>query len=97
MNNLVTKATELVYQMDNDQLNELIEAVKLKRQYLTKQATRSFVVGDIASFTSSRTGRDISGKVKKVARKYITVDAGTGGQWRVPATMLTKLGIGQEA
>jgi len=97
MSNSVTKAVELIYNMDNDQIDQVIEAIKLKRQYLTKQAVRSFVVGDIVSFTSTRTGRDISGKVKKVARKYITVDAGTGGQWRVPATMLTKLGIGQEA
>lgn len=97
MNNLVTRASELIYQMDNDQLNQVIEAIKLKRQHLTKQATRSFMVGDIASFTSTRTGRNVSGKVVKVARKYITVDCGVDGQWRVPATMLTKLGIGEEA
>ena len=28
MNNLVTKASELIYQMDNDQLNQVIEAIK---------------------------------------------------------------------
>ena len=37
MANLVTKASELIYQMDNDQLNEVIEAIKLKRTHLTKQ------------------------------------------------------------
>ena len=94
MNNLVTKTNELIFQMDNDQLDQVIEAIKMKRQYLTKQATRSFVVGDIASFTSSRTGRDVNGKVIKVARKYITLDCGSDGQWRVPGNMLTKLGIG---
>jgi len=94
MNNLVTKTNELIFQMDNDQLDQVIEAIKMKRQYLTKQATRSFVVGDIASFTSSRTGRDVNGKVIKVARKYITLDCGADGQWRVPGNMLTKLGIG---
>ena len=94
MTNKVTKAVELIYQMDNDELNQVIEAVKLKRQNLTKQATRAMVVGDIVSFTSSRTGRDISGKVKKVARKYVTVDCGVDGQWKVPGNMLVKLGIG---
>jgi len=94
MNNLVTKASELIYQMDNGQLDQVIEAVKLKRQHLTKQATRSFVVGDIASFNSSRTGRDVNGKVIKVARKYITLDCGVDGHWRVPGNMLTKLGVG---
>ena len=47
MNNLVTKASELIYQMDNGQLNEVIEAVKLKRQHLSRQATRNIMVGDI--------------------------------------------------
>lgn len=94
MTNSVIKAVELIYQMDNDQLSEVIEAIKLKRQHLTKQATRSLTVGDIASFTSTRTGRDISGKVIKVARKYVTIDCGVDGQWRVPGNMLTKLGIG---
>jgi len=79
---------------NNDDLNSIVDAIKLKRQQLTKQATRSFVVGDIASFTSNRTGHSMSGKVKKVARKYITVDCGVDGQWRVPGNMLTKLGIG---
>jgi len=94
MNNLVTKASELIYQMDNDQLDQVIEAIKLKRTHLTKMATRSMMVGDIVSFTSTRTGRDISGKVKKIARKYVTVDCGVDGQWRVPGNMLTKLGVG---
>ena len=94
MSNSVTKAVELIYNMDNDQIDQVIEAIKLKRQYLTKQAVRSFVVGDIVSFTSTRTGRNINGKVKKVARKYVTVDCGVDGQWKVPGNMLVKLGIG---
>ena len=93
MTNLVTKASELIYQMDNDQLNEVIEAIKLKRTHLTKQAVRSFMVGDIDSFTGKR-GMDVSGKVKKIAQKYVTVDCGAQGQWRVPGNHLTKLGIG---
>lgn len=92
MNNLVTRASELIYQMDNQQLNEVIEAIKLKRQYLAKQAVRSFVVGDMVQFTSNRTGGRINGTVRKVNRKYIVVEAHIGGgQWRVPATMLTKI------
>jgi hypothetical protein len=96
MNNLVTKASELIYQMDNDQLNQVIEAIKLKRTHLTKQAARSMMVGDIVGFTG-RGGAQISGKVKKIAQKYVTVDCGPMGQWRVPANQLTKLGIGEEA
>ena len=97
MSNLVTKSVELIYQMDNDQLNQVIEAVKSKRQYLSKQAVRSFLVGDIVGFTK-KNGVRVTGQVRKVNQKYIIVnESATGTQWRVPATMLTKLGIGQEA
>jgi len=88
MSNIVTKATELVYQMDNDQLNQIIDAVKLKRQHLTKQMIRSFSIGDVVLY-DGRNGHT-EGVVKKVNRKYVVVDAGVDGQWRVPANMLTK-------
>ena len=92
MNNLVTKATTLIYQMDSDQLNEIVEAIKLKRQHLSRQAIRGFQIGDMVQFTSSRTGGTINGTVKKVNRKYVVVSTHIGGEkWRVPATMLTKI------
>ena len=94
MANLVTKSVELIYQMDNDQLSEIVEAIKLKRTYLSKQAVRSFLVGDIVQFTK-KNGVSVSGQVRKVNKKYIIVsESATGTQWRVPGTMLTKLGIG---
>ena len=92
MTNLVTKASELIYQMDSNQLKQVAEAIQLKRTHLAKQAIRNFVVGDMVQFTSSRTGGTVNGTVKKVNKKYVIVSAHIGGdQWRVPATMLTKL------
>ena len=92
MSNLVTKASELIYQMDGPQLQEIVEAVQLKRQYLAKQAIRNFVVGDMVQFTSRRTGGKVNATVKKVNKKYVIVSTHIGGEkWRVPATMLTKL------
>jgi predicted XRE-type DNA-binding protein len=98
MNNLVTKATTLIYQMDNDQLNQVIEAIKLKRNHLAKQAVKSFIKGDLVQFTN-KNGMKVNATVEKVNKKYIVVDAHIGGQkWRVPATMLTKLSdIGMSA
>ncbi|MBT5122819.1 MAG: hypothetical protein HOM38_08865 [Euryarchaeota archaeon] len=90
MTNIVTKATELVYQMDNDQLNQLVEAVKLKRTHLARQAVRAFSVRDAVQFTS-RDGRTYTGTVRKVNRKYIVVDTVRNGSYRVPATMLQML------
>jgi ribosomal protein L35AE/L33A len=91
MTNRVTKAVELIYQMDNDELNQIIEAVKLKRQHLSRQAVRSYIVGDMVKFTSSKTGRTMHGKVRKVAIKYITIDCGVDGQWKVPGNMIEKV------
>ena len=44
MSNNVTKAVEAIYKMDNDELNQVIEAIKLKRQYLARQV--DFLVMD---------------------------------------------------
>ena len=94
MTNLVTKASELIYQMDNDQLNEVIEAIKLKRTHLAKQTARSILIGDIVSFEGRR-GATVQGKVTKVNQKTIVVrDSKTQTQWKVTASMVTKLGIG---
>lgn len=88
MSNSVTKAVQEIYTMDNDQLNQVIEAIKLRRTYLTREAARSFTVGDMVQFTS-RSGGAVNGTVVKVNRKYIVVDAHIGGtRYQVPATML---------
>jgi len=92
MTNLVTKASELIYQMDSDQLRQVSEAIQLKRTHLAKQAIRNFVKGDMVQFTSSRTGGKVNATVEKVNKKYVIVSTHIGGEkWRVPATMLTKL------
>ena len=92
MTNIVTKSVELIYQMDSDQLREVADAIQLKRQYLAKQAIKNFIVGDMVQFTSSRTGGKVNATVKKVNKKYVIVSTHIGGeQWRVPATMLTKI------
>ena len=92
MANLVTTAVEAIYQMDNDEINQVVEATKLKRTHLSRQAVRNFVKGDMVQFTSSRTGGKVNATVEKVNRKYVVVQAHVGGQkWRVPATHLTHL------
>lgn len=89
MSNIVTQAVELIYKMSNDELNQIADAIKLKRQFLVKQNVRNFAVGDMVQFTGNRVGGTVTGRVKKIAIKNITVDCGVRGQWRVPASMLT--------
>lgn len=93
MSNLVTRAVELIYQMDNAQINEVVEALKLKRQYLAKQATRSVIVGDIVEFDAR--GRIVRGKVTKVNQKTLQVREDRGGlvstNWKVTASLVRKV------
>ena len=92
MTNLVTKASEIIYQMDAEQLTQVVDAIQLKRQYLAKQAIKNFIKGDMVQFTSRRTGGKVNAIVEKVNKKYVIVSTHIGGEkWRVPATMLTKL------
>ena len=71
----------------NADLNLIVDAVKLKRQYLERTAVRQFIVGEKVQFTN-RKGMPVGGTIRKINRKYIVVDTPVGG-YRVPATMLT--------
>jgi hypothetical protein len=71
-------------------LNSMIDAVKFKRKLLNDRSKASLRVGDTVNFTSTRTGQNITGRVRKIAIKYVTVDTGQT-IWRVPANMLTKI------
>ena len=72
------------------ELRSMIDAVKWNRAQLVHQVKRSLRVGDNVNFTSTRTGRNVTGIVMKVAIKYVTVKT-IDGMWKVPANMLTKI------
>jgi hypothetical protein len=74
----------------NVELMSMIDAVKWKRATLAKLTKASLMLGDAVSFTSSKTGLEVTGTVTKIAIKYVTVRTGAGS-WRVPANMLTKV------
>ena len=94
MSNLVTQASELIYKMNSDQLNQVVEAVKLKRTHLAKTVARSVLIGDIVQFEGRR-GQMIQGKVTKVNQKTLVVmDSQTQTQWKVTASLVTPMGIG---
>jgi len=72
----------------NDQLNEIVDAVKYARARLTERNKRGMRLGDQVSFTSSKSGRVMQGTVEKIAIKFVTVKTNMG-LWKVPANMLT--------
>lgn len=76
----------------NEQLESIIAAVKFRRAEISKSVKRSIVKGATVKFYNNRMGCEMTCTVEKVAIKYITVRAnsgGPGGLWRVPANMLT--------
>jgi hypothetical protein len=79
--------------LTNTELESVIDAVKFARSQLTQQNKRSFRLGDTVKFTSTKRGITVTGTVKKIAIKYITVQESNNGGlvsslWRVPANML---------
>ena len=74
----------------NDELNQIVLAVKFARKEVTRQAKRNLSLGDTVKYRSTKMGREVTGTVKKIAIKYVTVDCGPSvGLWRVPAALLT--------
>ena len=74
----------------NTELICMIDAVKWKRATLAKLTKASLMLGDSVQFTSNKTGVTLTGRVEKIAIKYVTVRTNQG-TWRVPANMLSKL------
>lgn len=71
----------------NDQLNSIMTAVKYARAQLTKQTASSLRIGANVKFTSSRSGRVITGTVESIKIKNVIVNTALG-RYRVPANML---------
>jgi len=90
MSNVNTVITA-IRNSDRDELNQMIEAVKLRQTFLARQASRSFVIGDIVSFTGRRNAT-VTGRVTKVNQKTVVVlDNNSSTQWKVTASMLKQI------
>ena len=72
------------------ELNSMVDAIKFKRKIMNERAKAGLMIGDTVNFTSTRTGRNVTGTVTKIAIKYVTVRT-LEGLWRVPANMLSKV------
>ena len=82
------KIRELLKNCSMDDIDMIVQDIKLRRTYLHNMAVRSFRRGQKAKFFNK--GTCIQGTVTKVAQKYVTVDTGTT-RWRVPAGHLEKV------
>jgi preprotein translocase subunit YajC len=70
----------------NEDLNEFISLIKMRRQQLVKSVIRSIVKGDKVTFTGVR-GRVYNGTVVDVKIKNLIVET-QYGRYRVPASMV---------
>jgi len=89
------KAIELIMDLDSTyEVSQVIDAIKLKQNYLASEARRNFVAGDRVQFTS-RNGQTYKGTIDKIKQKYILVNVdssrGFPMRYNVPATMLSKV------
>ena len=93
--NQLTAQQQIIHQImfgnfTNDELNGIVEAVRFARASITKLNIRTIRSGTTVKFTSNKTGKNITGEVTKVGRKFLIVrEHGYNfGNWRVPANMV---------
>ena len=90
MNNVQTAITA-IRNMTNDEINQVVEAIKLQRTYNARQTARALTVGDTVSF-DARTRGVITGTVTKINTKTVQVRCNrTQGMWKVTASMLKQV------
>lgn len=86
--NTVQTAIDAIHKMNNNELNQVVSAIKLRRNYLTRQKAVTFMVGDRVSFAAR--GMQVLGTVTKVNPKTILVKQdNTFTTWKVHASLLT--------
>ena len=76
-----------IHDMDREDLNRVVEAVKYARSQAHRQMANTLKSGDTVFF-DGRYGKTVKGTVIKTAIKYVSVDCGSEGKWRVPAAHL---------
>tara|TARA_Y100001963_G_scaffold96355_1_gene132665 strand:- start:1891 stop:2211 length:321 start_codon:yes stop_codon:yes gene_type:complete len=86
--NKLTEVQTMIMTMDSDEMNEVIEMIKFRRNQIQSEAKKMFKVGDKVYFVSKRQGK-IYGTVEKINRKYIIIDQTNGMMsWRVSPSFL---------
>jgi hypothetical protein len=92
MCNNVTKAVEAIRKLESsDQINQIIDAIKLQQTFVARNAARSVQVGTVVTFEGRR-GQTVTGEVLKVNQKTIVVrDSATMAKWKVTASMVSPI------
>ena len=84
----INDVVDAIMQMDTDDIEHVINAVRSRRDMLSIKAKARFRIGDRVKFFSRRNQEDVVGTVHKINRKKIVVSVGVVS-WTVPPTMLS--------
>ena len=84
----LNKMIQDIYVLNNDELNKVVEAVKLRRNQLHFTDAHNLKFRDRVSF-QGRHGIKETGTVEKVKIKYVLVRTDRGQRWNVPGSHLT--------
>ena len=83
----INDVVDTIMQMEADDIEHVVNAVRSRRDMLQIRAKAQFRVGDRVKFFSRRNQEDVEGTVHKINRKKIQVTCGIY-TWTVPPTML---------
>ena len=88
--NDINDIIDTIMQMDTDDIEHVVNAVRNRREMLSIRAKAQFRIGDRVKFFSRRSQEDVEGTVHKINRKKIVVSVGAIS-WTVPPTMLERI------
>jgi len=77
----------IISSASNEDLNALVESIKLRREILGHKMKTELGVGSRVKFRGK--GMDVLGKITKYNRKTASVLSDTGQNWRVSITLLS--------
>ena len=86
----LNKMIQDIYVLNNDELNKVVDAVKLRRNQLHFTDAHNLKFNDRVSF-QGRHGVTETGTVEKVKIKYVLVRTDRGQRWNVPGSHLTQI------
>ena len=88
--NDINDVIDTIMQMDTDDIEHVVNAVRNRREMLSIRAKAQFRIGDRVKFFSRRNQEEVEGTVNKINRKKIQVTVGAI-TWTVPPTMLERI------
>ena len=85
----------VIMNSNNDELNEIIDMIKIRKTRLREDASRNFVVGDWVTFDAGKRGK-VTGVVSKVNSKSVLVRQSVDKNvmnWKVSDPSILKLAV----